>query len=278
MDRLRVAQLAPVLWAREFFSQAPAVLASAVAFNLFFALVPTLVALLSTASLVGRSEETIEQAAESFSDVLPRSVVDFILGDEGLLPEVAAYLDTSTWWVVTLTLLVALFSGARGSLTLVSALVQIEGVEESRPWWHVRLMGMGLTMGFAVTLLVGSIVLVAGGSIVEAFADGIPWLDAAALIGIPAAGLLVFGFLEVLYRLGPPIPLPGSGMAAVLATLGILITSLAMRWVFGVLPRPASLALLGGVAILLLWLYLVSWVMLVAASVGASVARRNGSS
>ncbi|UCG41458.1 MAG: hypothetical protein JSV07_04175, partial [Acidimicrobiia bacterium] len=87
-----------------------------------------------------------------------------------------------------------------------------------------------------------------------------------------------FGFLEVLYRLGPPIPLPGSGLAAVLATLGILTTSLAMRWVFGVLPRPASLALLGGVAILLLWLYLVSWVMLVSASVGASVARRRATS
>ena len=151
MDRLRVEQLAPVRWARGFLSQAPAVLASAVAFNLFFALVPTLVALLSTASLVGRSEATIEQAAQSFQDVLPRSVVQFILGDEGLLPEVAGYLDTSTWWVVTLTLLIALFSGARGSLTIVSALIQIEGVEESRPWWHVRLMGMGLTLGFAIT-------------------------------------------------------------------------------------------------------------------------------
>ncbi|NND85322.1 MAG: YihY/virulence factor BrkB family protein [Acidimicrobiia bacterium] len=274
MDRLRVESMAPVRWARAFFSQAPAVLASAVAFNLFFALVPTLVALLSTASLIGRSENTIEQAASSFEDVLPRSVVDFILGDEGLLPEVAGYLDTSTWWVVALTLLIALFSGARGSLTVVQALVQIEEGEESRPWWRVRLVGMGLTLGFAVTLLVGSIVLVAGGSIVEALAEGVPWLDAAALIGIPAAGLLVFGFLEVLYRFGPPIPLPGSGLAAVLATLGILATSLAMRWVFGVLPRPASLALLGGVAILLLWLYLVSWVMLVSASVAASVARR----
>lgn len=275
MDRVQVEGLAPVRWARSFFSQGPAVLASAVAFNLFFALVPTLVALLSMASLLGRSEETIEQAAATFEGVLPGSVVDFILGDEGLLPEVAAYLDTSTWWVVAATLLVAVFSGARGSLTVVRALVQIEEVEESRPWWKVRLVGMALTMGFAVMILVGSIVLVAGGSIVEALDADLPWLDAAALIGIPVAGLMVLGFLEVLYRMGPPIPLPGSGLAAVLATVGILATSMAMRWGFGVLPQPASLALLGGVAILLLWLYLVSWVMLVSASVGASVARRN---
>ncbi len=281
MDRLRLSPVVttPVKWAQSFFAQAPAVLASAVAFNLFFALVPTLIALLSTASLLGRSQETIEQAASSVEEVFPRSVVDFVLGDEGLLPEVSAYLDTSTFWVVAFTLLIALWSGARGSLTLVTALVQIEDVEESRPWWRVRLVGMGLTGGFALTLLVGSIVLVAGGSIADAYGDALPWLDVAAAIGIPASGLLVFGFLVVLYRFGPPIPLPGSSLAAIIATGGILITSLVMRWVFGILPRPASLALLGGVAILLLWLYLVSWVMLVAASVAASIARnRNGSS
>lgn len=261
-------------WARQFLDTRPSVLASAVAFNLFFALVPTLFAVLSGMSLLGRSDETVSRAADVLTDLVPRSVATFIADpDTGLLVEVSNYLQGATGWVIVLTLLIAIWSGSRGSLTLIAALTRVENATETRPWWRLRLTGMALTGAFALTLLVGSLALVAGSSIDAWLGQHLSWIGPVSLIAIPGAGAIVLLFLVAFYRWGPPQPLPGATRAATTATFGILALSLVMRWILGLLPRPASLAVLGGVAILLLWLNLVAWVMLVSASSAAAVAR-----
>jgi uncharacterized BrkB/YihY/UPF0761 family membrane protein len=250
------------------------VLASAIAFNLFFALVPTLFAVLSGMSLLGRSDETINRAADSIAGLVPRSVATFLTDpDTGLLVEVSNYLQGATGWVIFFTLVIAIWSGSRGSLTLIAALARVENEEETRPWWRLRLTGMALTGAFALTLLVGSVALVAGARIDEWLGEHLTWIEPVSIIAIPGAGAVVFLFLAAFYRWGPPRPLPGAPRAAAMATFGILVVSLLMRWILGLLPRPASLAVLGGVAILLLWLNLVAWVMLVAASSAAAVSR-----
>ncbi len=261
-------------WARRFFDSRPSVLASAIAFNLFFALVPTLFAVLSGMSLLGRSEETVSRAADAIKDLVPRSVATFLTDpDTGLLVEVSNYLQGATGWVIILTLVIAIWSGSRGSLTLISALTRLEDEVETRSWWRLRLTGMALTGAFALTLLIGSIALVAGARIDEWLGEHVPWVGPVSIIAIPGAGAIVLLFLVAFYRWGPPRPLPGATRAATMATLGILAVSLLMRWGLGLLPRPASLAVLGGVAILLLWLNIVAWVMLVAASSAAAVTR-----
>lgn len=263
-----------VSWARQFLDSSPSVLASAVAFNLFFALVPTLFAVLASLSLLGRSEETVSGAAEAIADLVPRSVATFLTDpDSGLLVEVSTYLQGSTGWVIVLTLVIALWSGSRGSLTLVSALTRLEGATETRPWWKLKLTGMALTGAFALTLLVGSVTLVAGARIDQWLGSHLSWIGPVSIIAIPGSAAMILLFLVGFYRWGPPQPLPGAWRAATWATVGILVVSLLMRWGLGWLPQPASLAVLGGVAILLAWLNVVSWVILVAASSASTVAR-----
>lgn len=263
-----------VSWARQFLDSSPSVLASAVAFNLFFALVPTLFAVLASLSLLGRSEETVSGAAEAIAGLVPRSVATFLTDpDSGLLVEVSTYLQGSTGWVIVLTLVIALWSGSRGSLTLVSALTRLEGATETRPWWKLKLTGMALTGAFALTLLVGSVTLVAGARIDQWLGSHLSWIGPVSIIAIPGSVAMILLFLVGFYRWGPPQPLPGAWRAATWATVGILVVSLLMRWGLGWLPQPASLAVLGGVAILLAWLNVVSWVILVAASSASTVAR-----
>lgn len=268
-----------VSWARHFLDSSPSVLASAVAFNLFFALVPTLFAVLASLSLLGRSTETINRAADAITGLVPRSVASFLTDpDSGLLVEVSSYLQGSTGWVIFLTLVVAVWSGSRGSLTLMSALARLEGEAETRPWWKLKLTGMALTGGFALTLLVASITLLAGARIDQWLGEHLSWIGPVSIIAIPGSAALILLFLVAFYRWGPPRPLPGAWQAATWATVGILGVSLAMRWGLGWLPRPASLALLGGVAILLVWLNVVSWVILVAASSASTLSRGSGKS
>jgi membrane protein len=225
-------------------------------------------------SLLGRSDETVSRAADAIADLVPRSVATFLTDpDTGLLVEVSDYLRGSTGWVIVLTLIIAIWSGSRGSLTLIAALTRVENETETRPWWRLRLTGMALTGAFALTLLVGSLALVAGARIDDWLGSHISWIGPVSIIAIPGAGAVVLLFLIAFYRWGPPSPLPGATRAATSATVGILAVSLLMRWVLGLLPRPASLAVLGGVAILLLWLNLVAWVMLVAASSAAAMSR-----
>lgn len=263
-----------VSWARGFFDSGLSMLAAAVAFNLFFALVPTLFAVLAGLSVLGRSDETVSGAADAITDLVPHSVATFLTDpDSGLLVEVARYLQGSTAWVIVLTLVIALWSGSRGSLTLVSALTRLEGATETRPWWKLKLTGMALTGVFALTLLVGSVTLVAGARIDQWLGERLSWIGPVSIIAIPGSAMIILLFLVGLYRWGPPRPLPGAWPAATWATVGILGVSLAMRWGLGWLPQPASLAVLGGVAILLAWLNVVSWVILVAASSAATVSR-----
>lgn len=96
----------------------------------------------------------------------------------------------------------------------------------------------------------------------------------ALAMPLGSVGLLLF--LVTLYRFGPPRRLPGMWLAAFLATVGAVGASLGFRFYLGQAGAVGSstLAVFTGVGVLLLWLYLIAWVIMIAAAVGASVARR----
>ena len=84
-------------------------------------------------------------------------------------------------------------------------------------------------------------------------------------------------FLVALYRFGPPAPLPGRWLAALLASVGIVGASLGFRlYLERVGAAGGTLAVFGAIAVLLLWLHVIAYVIIVAAAFSAATFRKWG--
>lgn len=272
-ETLRERLDAPIRFWERFNEAGPSVLAAAVAYNIFFALVPAAVALVAGASTFGRSEEAIARTEDALRQLAPVSVVDWVTD---VLAAASADVDASRIVVVIASAVVSLFLASRAVLTLQRVLARIEGMSEDRPWWKVRLIGMGLSAGIGVALLVTSVLLVAG----ELVAEGLSRLIDSDLVvqvwevaNLPVGAVGVLLFLAAFYRWGPPRPLPGLWLAAVTSTAGIVGASLGFRFYVRQAAGLGTFAIIGAVAILLLWLFVISYVIMLTAALSAAVSR-----
>jgi len=268
----------PIRFWRRFSSTGPGVLAAAVAYNIFFALVPALAAMVAGASFFGRDAEAIERTQEVLEAVAPPDVARFISVD--LLPDVANAIANEPGLFIAVTGIVSLWLASRGVITIMRVLARIERMEDSRPWWMVRSIGMILTVGAVLAILLSAVLLVTA-STVGAWIDdlgGQPWLvEAWNVLAVPLGSLAFLMFLVALYRFGPPKPLPGRWLASMLATIGIVGASLGFRlYLERAGAAGSTLAVFGAIAVLLLWLYVIAYIIIVAAAFSAAVSRKWG--
>lgn len=261
---------------RRFTAAGPSVLAAAVAYNLFFAIVPGLAGVLAAASVFGRDQEAIEQTRAVLDQIAPDSVAEFV--SDVLLPDVAATVRQSQGFLLPASLFISLFLATRGVITLQRVLARIEKMDDDRPWWKVRLISTALTLGAMLTLASSGLLVVAG----EAIAS---WLDELVeadwalelwdLLSLPLGSIGVFLFLVLFYRFGPPRRLPGLWLASVLSTAGAIGASLLFRLALDRIGATGgTIAVFGVFAVLLLWLYVIAYVIIISAAFAASVGRR----
>ena len=234
-------------------------MAAAIAYNFFFALVPLAIAAVAALSSVGRTEEGLANIEELLKDAFPEEVAVFIIP---LIEEAQNIVGDSQGPVVAVALLVALYSGSRGIYTVQKALRQIERVGEERPWWKVRSLGILFTFGAGVALVGGYFVVLFGGALMEALAR--VGLDVGSITGLTVGVLFawVVLLLFAIYRWGPPVPMDRPLVAAALAASIIgLMTWAAAYFVpsFG----GTTLAALGAVGIVLVWLFSLGYVVIV---------------
>ncbi len=225
-------------------------MAGAVAYNAFFALVPAGFALMAAASFIGLSDAALDRTTETLERYAPQEVTSFIVD---LLEDTGELASGSQGWIIAVGLLVALWSGSRGVVALQKALARIENMDEDRTVLERRLVGIGLTVGSGLVLAVVSASLVAGRRVVAIATEftGFSVLDNLwALLRFPLGAGGLFLFLLAVYRWGPPRPLPGSWLAAIVASVGTL---------------GATFGILGTVAFILLWLYIGAYVILLGA-------------
>ena len=263
-------------WDR-FTKADPGLMAAAVAFNAFFALVPASFAFLAGASFIGRDQEALDRVRVTLERVLvPPEVIDFIVTDA--IGGASEILAGQQGWVITVALAVALFSGSRGVVALQKALARIEGMEEDRRIWRVRLIAMGLTIAAGVAFVVASFSLLTGRRFVE-FLQRLTGVEQIWTVWtwarIPVAGLFMFGFLYAVYRWGPPRPFPWAWLAALVSTAAAIAASLAFGFYLRRFGLSNTLGVLGSFAIALLWLYVGAYMLLLsAAAVGFGFGRR----
>ena len=238
----------------------PLLMSAAIAYNFFFALVPLAIAVVAWLSSIGRSEEGVAKLEEFLREALPSDVAGFVIQ---LVEEAEGIVGDSQGPVIVISLLIALYAGSRGIYAVQKAIRQIEGVEEQRPWWKVRGLGILFTLGAGIALVGGYIVVLFSGLIIELIDRLGLAVESVSGISLTVLGLWLAIVLYAIYRWGPPAPIQRPLIAAVAATIILgLMTWLAAYFVPTFGGRSSTLSTLGAVGIVLVWLYAIGFVVI----------------
>lgn len=180
--------------------------------------------------------------------------------------------------VLTFGILFSLWSASSGITAVIQQLNITYDVEETRPFWRVRLNALALTVSLGLLMIVSFALIVIGGNIQN-------WVVQSLGLGAFAEDLLlalrwviIISFLmmafAVTYYFGPDVKqkfrfiTPGS----VLGVVCLIAASLAFRFYvsrFG--NYQAVYGSIGAVIILLLWLYIAGAILLFGSEINALI-------
>ncbi|HVF39931.1 MAG TPA: YihY/virulence factor BrkB family protein [Gemmatimonadaceae bacterium] len=251
-------------------------LSAQAAYSFFFSLFPILLFLTPLFNLIGNDGDIINRLLTRLSVTIPpeaynllRNIVrDVVMGENA--PGLASA-----------GLLLAIFSGSAMLDTLMGALNRAYDANDQRPWWKKRLIAMALTVGAAVALGTATMVMFAGESIVE-FIAGVFGLSGGAqaawtIAQYPLALILMVGFLWLLYYFLPYVDQKKTHVLAgaiFTVALWVLITIGFRYYVANIGSYNKTYGTIGGVMILLTWMYLTMLAVLAGGELNSEL--RNG--
>ena len=262
-------------------------LAAEVAFFGTLSIFPALLILATALGSIGRvvGSEVVDSAQ--------RVVVDFLSGiltNQGPVRAVELLFERQYSGVLTVSIVLALYSMSRGFSAVITALDLAYDLPEQRSWLRQRLTAVTLGLGsvlFAVLMLVMFVAgpLIGGGdAIADAFGFDAPRFKVFwDVLRWPVMLVALLAWAILLYKLAPNQKaswrkgIPG----ALFSAFGWLAVSLGfsayLRLAFG---ANQILGAIGGGLVTMVWLYMLSWVLLVGGElnsmlVGVSFRRRS---
>lgn len=249
-------------------------LSAELAYRFFLALFPFVIFLAALGAFVARALGIADPSGEilrSFGAALPAEVATLV-GDE--LRRIVERQDAG---LLSFGALAALWIATGGTNAIFKALNRAYELRETRPFWRVYAMAIGLTLGGGTLIVIVFIALlgaqVAGADIAARLGLELLWRALLPVRWALAVLVLTLG-TATLYRLGtavrPPwrAALPG-GLLFAVAWLGF--TFLFAWYVDTVADYGATYGALAGVAGLLAWLYVSAFVLLLGAELTASL-------
>jgi membrane protein len=249
-------------------------LAGGVAFFAFLAVFPALIAGLTLFGLVADPAQVAQQV-ETLAATLPREAQPLIVDQ---LRSVVAGSDGALGIGLVVSLLAAIWSASSGTGNLIQAINLAYDEDETRGFLKLRGTALLLTLGAIVFMLI-TLALVA---VVPALLDALPLGPVATVLAQVVRWALLIAVvvvsLAVAYRVAPDRDAPRirwASTGAVVATVLWLAGSAAFSLYvdnFGSYNR--TYGALAGVIVLLLWLYLTSYVVLLGAEINAEAERQ----
>lgn len=250
-------------------------IAAGVAFYAFLAIVPLLAAVVMTYGLLA-DPATVAKHVAALSNSLPASAADIISGQ---LNSVVEESDKSKGLGLIVSLAFALFGARNGAGSMIIALNVAFGCPEGRGFIGKNLTALAITVGGTLA----AVLLFAGmGAFSALQALVAPNNSVVALLGqLGTWAILIVAMafaIALLFRFAPACdtpPLrwlsPGSIFAAVAAALLTLAFSF---YVSNFGSYNATYGALGGVVVLLTWLWLTSYVVLIGAECDVALMER----
>lgn len=180
---------------------------------------------------------------------------------------------------ISFGILATLWAASNGMTAICQTLNIAYEVEETRPWWKVRLISLGLTLTLAVLILSSLTLTLFGGHIAEyiaaSFSFGQVFTWGWKILQWPVILLFVLVAFALIYYLAPDVKerswhwvSPGAGIAVVLW----LAVSFGFRAYLSYFNSyNATYGSLGAVIILMLWFYLTGAAILIGGEVNSEI-------
>jgi membrane protein len=246
-------------------------LAAETAWSFFFGLFPTVLFALPLLSLFGDRREWVQTIMNQLSVSLPADTV-------GLISKVITEIvDTdSAPGLISVGLLLALWSGSSMFASLMAALNRAYEIQETRPWWRQRLIAAACTiLGIGVVWI--SAIIMVGGEQIGQIAVRLLRLDPAeavvlAVVQYVLAFILLATFIWVLYLVLPAGTQNKrtSMIGAMVATVLWMVFTLLFRlYVQNFETYNKAYGAIGAVMVLLTWMYWTMFVILVGGELNA---------
>jgi membrane protein len=193
-------------------------------------------------------------------------------------PQVEQVVGTRNPGLLSLGVLGTIWTATGWASAIIKAMNRAYAVPETRPFWKTYLLAFGLML-LTSSVLVGAFVLVVAGEVFGRQIAAAAGLEGAFQIAVdvarwPAAVSLLLVGSAFLYRAAPNLDLglrwitPG---AVLFAAGWLAATSLFTQYVAIVGSYNATYGTLGGVAVLLVWLYLTGFILLAGAELNAVI-------
>jgi membrane protein len=253
-------------------------IAAQVAYNFFFSLFPLLLFLAPILSLIGDKRRIFTDLLSRVSQFMPPDafrLLSSVVGD-------VVFAENAPG-LISLGALLAAWSGSNIFTTFMDALDTAYDVKDDRPWWKKRLLALEVLAGWVIIIAVVTIILVGGDSIVAfartTFSLGSGALGVWSVVQFPLAIALLVGVFYIMYWLLPYVKqdktqiLVGSLVAALL----FIVATLVLRLYIQHFPVNKTYGVIGGVMVLLTWMYAVSVVILVGGELNSELHRGTGS-
>jgi membrane protein len=267
---LSVRQLATNVW-HEMSEDEITDRAAALAYYFLFALFPALLFLTSLLGLLplpGLMDRLIAYVQQA----MPGDAASIV---RNTFAEIQAGASRG---LLSFGVLAAFWAGSNGMASIMTALNAAYDIQDDRPWWKRRLLSILLTFGFALFILAALVLVVFGPRLGEAAAARLGFGPAFSIawrvVNLPVVIFFVLIGIALVYYFAPAAKqhwrwvTPGSAVGVVLW----LVMSFGLRfYVAHFANYGATYGSIGGVILLMLWLYLTGVALLVGAEINAEI-------
>ena len=253
-------------------------IAAQVAYNFFFSLFPLLLFLAPILSLIGDKRQIVTDLLSRLSQFMPPDAFKLL---SNVVNDVVFAKNAPG--LISLGAVLAAWSGSNIFTTFMDALDVAYDVKDDRPWWKKRLLALEVLVGWVVVIAIVTIILVGGDSIVE-FARTTLGMGSSALriwsiVQFPLAIVLLVAFFYLMYWRLPYVKQDKSQIliGSVVASLLFIAATLVFRLYVQHFPVNKTYGVIGGVMVLLSWMYFVSVVILVGGELNSELHHGTGS-
>ena len=246
-------------------------LAAQLSYYFFLALFPALLFLLAVASFFPLSNIT---------DDIGRTLGPFVSPQvlELIQEQMRRLANNENGGLLTVGVAGALWSSSAALVSIVGAVNRAYDIDEGRPWWKVRLIAIGLTLGVAAIVLVALSLILIGPLLADKLGNmtgwGAPFKWAWLGLQWPLVFTLVATGIGLIYYFAPDAEqdwvwiTPG----AIAATILWLVISLLFKlYVANFTDYEGAYGTVGGVIVILLWFYVSGIAILTGAELNAEI-------
>jgi membrane protein len=246
-------------------------LAAQLAYYFFLALFPALLFLVAIISFM-----PVGGLMDAITDVLARVAPSEVLSI--VQEQILKIANNKSAGLLTIGMLGTIWSTSSGMTAIIDTLNQAYDIQESRPWWKVRLLAIGLTIALAVFIVVSFTLVMVGPTLAEKVAVwmhmGPVFTWAWKILQWPVVFALVALGIALIYYFAPDAEqefvwiTPGSILAATLWLLSSLVFKF---YIANFTSYTATYGLIGGAIVLMLWFYVSALAVLIGAELNAEI-------